>query len=85
MEKDSKVDPPKTISKDDLKDSKLDPPSKISKDDLKDSKDDSLKESTSDEIDPVEKIRRFLEQKLGLGSSSETVDHGPVQVRMRIN
>lgn len=62
---------------------------KGSKDDSKDdAKDDSkevlTEESTSAAMDPVEKIRLFLEEKLGLGGS-ETVDLGAVQVKMQIN
>lgn len=46
---------------------------------VKDSKDDS-KEESSPVLDPVEKIRLFLEQKLGI-SSFEVVDNESVQVK----
>lgn len=76
-EKDSKDD-----SKDDLKNESKDDSKDDSLDNSKDDSRDVSREASSSEMDPVEKIRRYLEQKLGLSGSYESVDHGNVQVKI---
>lgn len=76
-EKDSK-DVPIAESKDQPREESKEQQKEESKEKSKESDETT---SAPDADDPVDKIRRILEEKLGLGGSSESVDHGSVRVK----